>query len=258
MPQSKATTRDSIWSRVFAAIVGTFGEAWGELRTHKLRVILSLIGIAVAVAALTAVVGLGELQKQATLENNERWGGRIATLRIDTFTEDGSPVDWKAADERFSAVNERYGFTHTTRLIDGQVQVPAQLPEGVTMIPSKQYDPAYPIIHRAKLQEGRWFSADDAELLAPPIVVSAPLCEKLGSPPLDTHPTLGMTAAFTGSYQIVGVLQKAGEWDQELRIDMLYCSYVQREDAVPKEVLVSREIWVSGNKAAEIGPVLAM
>ncbi|MCA0345720.1 MAG: hypothetical protein LCH31_01440 [Actinobacteria bacterium] len=67
-----------------------------------------------------------------------------------------------------------------------------------------------------------------------------------------------MTAAFTGSYQIVGVLQKAGEWDQELRIDMLYYSYVQREDAVPKEVLVSREIWVSGNKAAEIGPVLAM
>ena len=126
------------------------------------------------------------------------------------------------------------------------------------MIPSKQYDPAYPIIHRAKLQEGRWFSAGDAELLAPPIVVSAPLWEKLGSPPLDTHPTLGMTAAFTGSYQIVGVLQKAGEWDQELRIDMLYYSYVQREDAVPKEVLVSREIWVSGNKAAEIGPVLAM
>ena len=33
-----------------------------------------------------------------------------------------------------------------------------------------------------------------------------------------------MTAAFTGSYQIVGVLQKAGEWDQELRIDMLYYS----------------------------------
>ena len=87
------------------------GEAWGELRTHKLRVVLSLIGIAVAVAALTAVVGLGELQKQATLENSERWGGRIATLRIDTFAEDGSPVDWNAADQRFSAVNERYGLS---------------------------------------------------------------------------------------------------------------------------------------------------
>ena len=134
-PQTKATKRDSTWSRVSTAIVSTFGEAWSELRTPKLRVILSLVGIAVAVAAIAAVVGLGELQKQATLENNERRSDRIATLQIDIFTEDGSPVDWKAADERFSAVNERYGFTHTTRLVDGQVQVPAQLPEGVTMIP---------------------------------------------------------------------------------------------------------------------------
>ena len=134
-PQTKATKRDSIWPRVSTAIFSTFGEAWSELRTPKLRVILSLVGIAVAVAAIAAVVGLGELQKQTTLENNERWSDRIATLQIDIFTVDGSPVDWKAADERFSAVNERYGFTHTTRLVDGHVQVLAQLPEGVTMIP---------------------------------------------------------------------------------------------------------------------------
>lgn len=249
---------DSVWSRFSAAVVGTFGEAWGELRTHKLRVVLSLIGIAVAVAALTAVVGLGELQKQATLENSERWGGRIATLRIDTFAEDGSPVDWNAADQRFSAVNERYGFTHTTRIIDGQVQVPVQLPEGVTMIASRQFDPAYPTIHRAKLQDGRWFRDDDTELLAPPVIVSAPLWEKLGSPPLDTHPTLSMTGPYTGTYQIIGVLPKAGEWDQELRIDMLYDSYLQRVGAVPKEISVAREVWVGGKKASEIGPVLAM
>ncbi|MDI6024352.1 ABC transporter permease [Leucobacter sp. UT-8R-CII-1-4] len=249
---------ESTWSRFAAGLVGTFGEAWGELRTHKLRVILSLIGIAVAVAALTAVVGLGELQKQATLENSERWGGRIATLRIDTFTEDGTPVDWGAADERFAAVNERYGFTHTTRLIDGQVQVPVQLPEGVTMVASQQIDPAYPIIHRAKLQEGRWFTARDAELLAPPVVVSAPMWERLGSPPLSSHPTLTMTDAYAGTYQIIGVLPKAGEWDQELRVSMLFDSYIQRVGAVPKEVPVVREVWVSGKKASEIGPVLAM
>ena len=251
-------TRDSAWSRFTAGLVGTLGEAWGELRTHKLRVILSLIGIAVAVAALTAVVGLGELQKQATLENSERWGGRIATLRIDTFTEDGTPVDWKAADERFAAVNERYRFTHTTRLIDGQVQLPVQLPEGVSMIGSQQIDPAYPVIHRAKLQEGRWFTASDAELLAPPVVISAPLWEKLGSPALASHPVLTMTDAYTGTYQIIGVLPKAGEWDQEMRVSMLFDSYIQRVGAVPKEVPVVREVWVSGKKASEIGPVLAM
>ena len=129
-PHTKATKRDSTWSRVSTAIVSTFGEAWSELRTPKLRVILSLVGIAVAVAAIAAVVGLGELQKQATLENNERWSDRIATLQIDIFTEDGSPVDWKAADERFSAVNERYGFTHTTRLVDGRLSIAPSCKKG--------------------------------------------------------------------------------------------------------------------------------
>ncbi len=246
------------WSRIATATVGTLGEAWGELRTHKLRVILSLIGIAVAVAALTAVVGLGELQKQATLENNERWGGRIATLRIDTMTEDGSPVDWAAADSRFDLVNERYGFDHSTRLIEGQVLLPVQLPEGVSQVASRQFDPAYPAIHRVKLKEGRWFRAEDAQLLAPPLVVSEPLWERIGSPPLVSHPTIEMTGEYSGTYQIIGVVPKMGDWDQDLRIDMLYDNYLQKVGAVPKTVSVTREVWVPGSRASEIGPVLAM
>lgn len=246
------------WSRFAAASAGTLGEAWTELRTHKLRVILSLIGIAVAVAALTAVVALGELQKQSVLEDSERWGGRIATVRIDTMSTDGSPVDWDAADARFALVNERYGFTHTSRLIDGYVQLPVQLPDGVAQVNSRQFDPAYPVIHRTKLKEGRWFSPGDAELLAPPVVITEPLWERLGSPSLASHPTLEMTDAFAGRYQIVGVVPKQGDWDDEARIDMLYDSYVQRVGAVPKEITVSREVWVSGERAGEIGPVLAM
>lgn len=246
------------WSRIAAGAVGTFGEAWTELRTHKLRVILSLIGIAVAVAALTSVVALGELQKQAMLEQNERWGGRIATLRVQTMSTDGSPVNWGASDARFEEVDKRYGFTHSTRLIDGMVQLPVQLPDGVTLVNSRQYDPAYPVIHRAKLKEGRWFAPSDRELLAPPLVISEPLWERLGSPALESRPTLEMTDSFAGTYQVIGVLPKQGEWDTELRVEMLFDSYVQRVGAVPREVQVDREIWVDGAKAAEIGPVLAM
>ncbi|MCA0378646.1 MAG: ABC transporter permease [Actinobacteria bacterium] len=256
--RSPAERGESVGSRALASIAGTLTESWGELRTHKLRVILSLIGIAVAVAALTAVVGLGELQKQAMLENNERWGGRIATLRIETVSETGSPIDWNALDEQFERVNERYGFTHATRLIDGAVQLPVQLDDGVHQIPSRQFDPAYPTIHRTALKQGRWFRPDDVSLLAPPIVVTEPLWERIGSPPLSAHPLLEMTGNVVGSYQIVGVTPKAGEWDTELRVDMLYESYLQRVGEVPTEVSVSREVWIQGSKAAEIGPVLAM
>lgn len=250
--------RENVWSRMLASTVGTLSEAWTELRTHKLRVILSLIGIAVAVAALTAVVALGELQKQASLESMERWGGRIATLRIDTSSTDGTPVDWAQADARFAQVNERYNFDYTTRVIEGMVNLPVQLPEGVKDVPSRQLDPAHPIIHRTAIKEGRWFNSTDRDLLAPPVVISEPLWEMLGSPALETHPVIEMTGNFVGQYPIIGVTPKDGIWDTMPRIDMLYDSYAARVGTIPPEVSVTREIWVEAKEASTIGPVLAM
>ena len=43
-------------SRLFSTLVGSVIEAWAELRIHKTRVLLSLIGVAVAVTAITTVV----------------------------------------------------------------------------------------------------------------------------------------------------------------------------------------------------------
>lgn len=246
------------WSRALAAPVGTIGEAWTELRTHKLRVILSLIGIAVAVAALTTVVALGEFQKQSALENQERWGGRIATIRIDAMNTTGAPIDWTRLDANFAQVNERYGFGYSTRLIDGMIQLPAHMPEGVTPVSSRQFDPAYPVIHRLQLQEGRWFNSVDRELLAPPVVISGALWEMLGSPALDSHPTLKLADGFSGEYPIIGVTPKDGDWDTSLRVDMLYDSYLKRAGTIPQEASVTREIWVGESNVSEIGPVLAM
>ncbi|MGO3146836.1 MAG: ABC transporter permease [Leucobacter sp.] len=253
-----ALPHTSLWHRLLTGTVGTLSEAWTELRTHKLRVILSLIGIAVAVAALTAVVALGELQKQSSLEQQERYGGRIATLRIDTFSQSGAPIDWHQADKNFTHVNERYGFDYTTRLIDGVVQVPIQLPEGVTSVMSRQFDPAYPIIHRLSVQEGRWFNSTDRELLAPPVVISGALWEALGSPPLDTHPVLEMSGPYAGNSPVIGVTPKDGDWDEALRVDMLYDSYFSWVGAVPSDVSVSREVWAEAGVISEIGPALAM
>ena len=40
-----------------SGVVGAFSEAWAELRIHKTRVLLSLIGVAVAVTAITTWSG---------------------------------------------------------------------------------------------------------------------------------------------------------------------------------------------------------
>ena len=85
-----------------APFVGAIGEAWDELRVHKLRVLLSLIGVALAVAALTAVVAIGELQRQFMAEMNDRWGGREATLTIAKYPNGSEQVDQDAWNARSS------------------------------------------------------------------------------------------------------------------------------------------------------------
>ena len=134
-------------------ILGALSDAWSEIRVHKLRVLLSLIGIAVSVAALTGVVAISEYQRQFQAEQSDRWGGRAATLVVTISSDDGAPVDFDAFDERFTGVAERFEFSHTARIAQGMV-VPVQLPDGIVDVNSRLIDPLYSQIHREQLLEG--------------------------------------------------------------------------------------------------------
>lgn len=241
-----------------SSAVGAIGEAWAELRTHKLRVVLSLIGIAVAVGALTAVLALGEFQRQVVMEQSERFGGRAATLAASTTSKDGAPVDWQDADRRFLRVAERYGFSHTSRATpEGMITLPVQLPEGVKPVPARLMDPAYPVMHRITLAEGRWFTAGDGELLAPPVVISEPLWDLLGRIPLSEHPTLRLSGEASGIAAIIGVTPRQGAWDSQPRIDILLDHYRSRLGALPTDAQITWEAWVPPELADEIAPALA-
>lgn len=239
-----------------AWVVGALGEAWAELRHHKLRVALSLIGIAVAVGALTSVVALSDYMRQYQAEQSDRYSGRVATLQTSATREDGGAVDHDRIDAQFDRVAERYGFSRVSRVAAG-VSVPVQGLDGVHKTPARLIDPDYPVIHRLAVAEGRWFSSTDTELLAPPVVVSAPLWESLGAVPLAQHPTLTLTGDLAGTYRIVGVTPKQGMWDTEHRVDMLYDTYRSRVDALPTEAAVMREIWIPVDRVQRIAPTLA-
>lgn len=240
-----------------SGLIGALSDAWAEIRVHRLRVLLSLIGIAVSVAALTAVIAFSEYQKQYQAEQSDRWGGRAATIAVSASTEDGTPVDLDAFDERFQRVSERFGFSHMSRNVQG-LMVPVQLPDGVMELPTRLLDPAHPQIHREQLLEGRWFREADAEALAPPVVISEPLWDRIGRVPLAQHPTLSLLGEAGGTYQVVGVTPRQGVWDEEPRVDVLYEAYLGRVDALPEGAAPAYEVWVGKDDAARIGPVLAM
>lgn len=255
-----------------SAIVGALAEAWSEVRHHRLRVLLSLIAIAVSVAAITAVVAVSEYALQQNAEQSDRRGGRPATLQVSITSGGGAPgasvpaglagsaglggADLAASHALFDRVSERFGFSHVTRRVTG-LTVPIQTGDYLRPAQTELVDPAYGIMHRVTLVDGRWFADEDAELLAPPVVVSEALWESFGSPPVWSHPTVTLGGDVAGTYQVIGVRPKEGPWDTQKIVTMLYDSYVQRAGGLPEGIAPMWEIWVGADRAADIGPVLA-
>ena len=68
-------------------LVGAIVEAWDELRIHKLRVLLSLVGVAVAVMAITGVTAAVQMLQQGYAEQADRGGGRQVTLQLNAWSQ---------------------------------------------------------------------------------------------------------------------------------------------------------------------------
>ncbi|MGX1701321.1 ABC transporter permease [Microbacterium sp. NPDC055357] len=240
-----------------SGVIGALADAWSELRHHKLRVLLSLIGIAVSVGAITAVVAFGEYQRQFAAEQSDRSGGRVATINVSANTSDGSPMDWAAFGDRVERVSERFDFSHASRIVDG-LMLDVQTPDQVRAVMARLVDPAHPVIHRTPLLEGRWFRDADAELLAPPVVMTEALWESFGRPDLGSGFTLDVQGEAGGSYAVIGVTPRQYAGDEEKSVTLLYDAYAARVDALPPDVYAQWEFWVGEDIVADLGPVLAM
>ncbi|MEN2737254.1 ABC transporter permease [Microbacterium sp. X-17] len=168
-----------------AALWGAIVEAWQEVRIHRTRVLLSLIGVGVAVCALSSVVGLASIVEQRMREGNERWGGRPAMIAVHPSGEDAASQE--RVDEAWSTILKRHDIRYASKVGDASLSV--QFRDGVTSVPARTVDLDHATMHRTVVKEGRWFRSADEQLLAPPIIVNEAFWRRLGSPALATHPT---------------------------------------------------------------------
>ena len=74
-------------------LIASIVEAYGELRVNKGRILLSLVGVAFSVFALTAVMGGGGMLTSALTQSTETWAGRDTTLTIYPAVRGGSDED---------------------------------------------------------------------------------------------------------------------------------------------------------------------
>lgn len=227
--------------RMISGFVGAVAEAWAELRIHRTRVLLSLVGVAVAVAALTSVVGLGSIVQQATTETYERQSGRPATLYVSAYSEQGEPP--VAADVRaaFDQVVDRYRITWAGAVNYAGMTV--QFRDGASFVNTIAVDPDYGTMHRVRVADGYWFLPSDENRLAPALVVNQKFYERIGSPDLRTHPTVTILGDDDAIGVIVGVVP-AAEYE-DLSMYLLNSAYLRMvSPLVAAQSQPQYELWV--------------
>jgi putative ABC transport system permease protein len=240
----------SVWS----SLVGSVVEAAQELRIHRTRVLLSLIGVAVAVCAISSVVGLGAIAEQSMREQNEKNGGRAATLYAGAYGTDGSILALDEVNAAFAAAATRYSIDYTTRTAYAQQTV--QYADGTSVVEARLVDVDYGTMHRVDLTEGSWFTDFDSRRLAPAVIINDTMYQRLGAPDLATHPTLQLNADTDVVGVIVGVSYRAYEEGYETMY-MLADAYsaISSPEAL-SQVSPAFELWVPEDIAEPLIPLL--
>lgn len=205
-------------SSLITNIYGAILEAWQELRIHRTRVLLSLVGVAVAVCSLTTVVALGGLMQQANTELSERSGGRPATLNVSAYGTGTETLDQKKMQDAWSEALKRYEISYSSRNLQSSKTI--QFADGAVPVQIQAVDQPYGTMHRIKITTGDWFAAEDAELRAPVLVINSLFWDRLGQPDLATHPTVAL-GGLNGTTAVIRGVYPVSSWDTEPAMYML-------------------------------------
>ena len=170
-------------------LLGAFAEAWDEVRVHKSRVVLSLVGVFLAVFAMTSVTAIGQIVAQVQQEQAERFGGRPATLSIQAYDPmTGMPPDPAEWDAAVAALLERYDIT--TAATQAYEEGLFRMPGGTMSTQVRRVSPSFGPLHRVEPIEGRWFREGDRASLSPALVVNEAFLRALGVAGMSSRPTV--------------------------------------------------------------------
>jgi putative ABC transport system permease protein len=181
-------------------------EAWQELRIHRLRVLLSLIGVGVAVCALTSAVAVSSIAKQALVEQAEREGGRPTTFGIFAYSQSGEPAPSAETRRVFDKTMRDFGITFHSAI--GESEAMAVLPKGPRRVTLRAVDVPYADLRRMVPLQGRWLTKEDAQNLSPAVVVDARMLKALGLGPDSLPATVTFSGESSITATIVGQVRK--------------------------------------------------
>ncbi|MFF9564619.1 ABC transporter permease [Leifsonia sp. NPDC014704] len=209
--------------RALTSVYSVLVEAWSEFRVYRARVLMAIVGVAVAIMALTSIAAISAVAQQGVVEGLERGQGRPAMMNISLpYSEDGQPL---TTDEEFGPLVTdalaRYQVSYSTRQGYAQPVVRGLPPDA--NLSGQLVDPDYAVMFRTRMVSGSWFSARDADRLVPAVVINEGLWRLLGSPDVASHPMLHLISPASVDAVVVGVA--AGGDEHLAQLWMLYDAY---------------------------------
>ena len=231
-------------------LLGSITEAWGEVRVHKARVVLSLVGVFLAVLAMTTVTALGQIAAQVQQEEAERSGGRTATIGVQAYDPMTGTVpadEWAAG---VAALVSRYGLPSEAVATLSYESGLYRVPGGTQMVDTLRVSPSYGPLHRVQPVMGRWFTDADRQNLSPALVVNPDFLAMLGVSDLGSHPTVVIGGPQPVLATVVGVARWNEGYPSVYRIDASAGGGVADPTSTGASYSPpSLELWVPGDQA---------
>ena len=230
-------------------LVGSLTEAWGEVRVHKARVLLSLVGVFLAVLAMTTVTALGQIAAQVQQEQAEASGGRTATIGVqamDPVTGIVPQDEWEAGVDALAA---RSGMPEEAVATVAYGSGLYRLPGGTRQVDTTRVSASYGPLHRIQPVEGRWFRPGDRQSLSPALVVNEAFLGLLGAADLSSRPTVVIGGPQPVLATVVGVVRWNSDHPSVYRIDESAGDGAEAAGTANAWSPPSLELWVPADQA---------
>jgi putative ABC transport system permease protein len=148
------------------------------LRTRRLRVVLSALGIAIGIASMVAVLGISQSSKTALLDRLDRLGTNLLTVAPGQsfFGEDATmPSSAPAAIRGMPSVESAAATSTVSATVRRTDRIPEEETGGISVLAAER---GLARVAGAKLAHGRFF--DRATEHYPAVVLGAVTAQRLG------------------------------------------------------------------------------
>jgi len=222
----------------FAAQMAAHGVLSNPLRSG-----LTILGVAIGVASVVSLMGVGEGARQAIMEQFNSLGSNVVVIEAQDPSLSFDPGEAEELVERVPSL------VMATPVVETETLMRFRRARGPVEVLG--VNEQFPLIRDHPLASGRFFTEYHVELRSPVAVLGYNLASSL----LYGRDPVGLSCIVDGrTYRIIGVLEKKGEGQAEGIDDKVVIPYTSAQQIA--EVRTVREIW--GKAASSVEADLAV